>query len=92
MEPLAGPSTVENPRLTLRLPPRPRSKKPFYDYTSIPGCVFPSHSKDVVWPGGTIKTKLPWILDPKHPERNLIENVINIFIIINIHAFNFRTG
>lgn len=48
---------------------------PFFDLTHIPGCAFPLQAKDALWPGGTIKTKLPWVSKPEEPHQNILQNV-----------------
>ena len=53
------------------------------DYTSISETTFPPQAKDIIWPGGAVKTKLPWISDPKNPESNLLLNVGFFFKFLN---------
>ena len=48
------------------------------DYTSYKDFPFPKNSKDITWPGGKIKTKLPWVDNPEKPGENLIQKV-NLF-------------
>ena len=48
---------------------------PFLDLTSIPGCTFPPNSKEMMWPGWSIITKLPWVSHPAQPDINILQNV-----------------
>ena len=50
------------------------------DYTHYPGEPFPPQSKDVIWPGGIFKTKLPWISEAQSPDINLLQDVSKFFI------------
>ncbi|KAF8810840.1 hypothetical protein BYT27DRAFT_7209061 [Phlegmacium glaucopus] len=56
-------------RLTIRIPPRVPVE---HDYTTLVGCPFLPQTPSVVWPGGTVKTNLPWLPHPDNPEENLM--------------------
>ncbi|KAF8811522.1 hypothetical protein BYT27DRAFT_7252714 [Phlegmacium glaucopus] len=63
-------SSQDSPsRLTIRIPPRVPVE---HDYTTIAGCPFLPQTPSVVWPGGTVKTNLPWLPHPDNPEENLM--------------------
>jgi hypothetical protein len=49
------------------------------DLTSLPGSIFPPEAKEVVWPGGSVRTKLPWISDPEDGGKNLLQKVCFFF-------------
>jgi hypothetical protein len=61
------------------------------NYTQIPGCEFPPNSKEVIWPGGTFKTKLPWISDPEESDKNVLQNVMGLIIkkLYRFHQFKY---
>ena len=70
------PETLENQALhAFNHPPETTRASPIIDLTSLPNCRFLDKAKDVLWPGATMKTKLPWISDHEDPEKNILQNV-----------------
>jgi hypothetical protein len=76
------PEMNEDPPIVQPEPPSDFTRAIINDYTSFPECTFPPEAKEVVWPGGQFKTKLPWISDPKDDTINLLQNVRPIYTSI----------
>lgn len=84
-DPPARIPTPPPPPILEHPPPTPQSDttRPSHllDFTTLPGNPFPPQASDVLWPGGSVKTKLPWISDPEDPQKNILQNVSFLFIL-----------
>ena len=44
-------------------------------------------AKEIVWPGGSVKTKLPWISDAEDPKKNILQ-IVSFFGVEFFYKFN----